>query len=247
MNATYLHPPSPVKISSLLHQRKAILTSYALRPCHHFHSLLRSYQMPRQQEIRNPLFHRILMPAAPAHKLALLYTRLQQHTMQIHRRLTRHLLFLLPLCSFCCVFSSLYKIARRRRRRRQVWKAELDCIVSTSFNCMLAMLFFFFEQCSVRWKRTSLLIVRRSSHIRRGRIFFRNGKLTSDSWISSSASRGCSGKEVDCVLHVLMAQVRKLRVRSFIVGGCEDWCGRRAVCGSVEVVRLVLGFELGAR
>jgi hypothetical protein len=38
-----------------------------------------SYQMPRQQEIRNPLFNRILMLTRPAHQLALLYTRLQQY------------------------------------------------------------------------------------------------------------------------------------------------------------------------
>lgn len=38
----------------------------------------------------------------------------------------------------------------------------------------------------------------------------------SASTISSSASRGCNGKDAGFVLHVLMAQVRKLRVRSFI-------------------------------
>lgn len=36
------------------------------------------------------------------------------------------------------------------------------------------------------------------------------------SCISSSASRGWRGKERGLVLQVLMAQVRKLRVRSFI-------------------------------
>lgn len=40
----------------------------------------------------------------------------------------------------------------------------------------------------------------------------------SASWISSSASRGCSGKDAGFVLQVFMAQVRKLRVRSFMVG-----------------------------
>lgn len=41
----------------------------------------------------------------------------------------------------------------------------------------------------------------------------------SDSMISSSASRGCRGKEAGEDLQALMAQVRKLRVRSFILGG----------------------------
>lgn len=50
-------------------------------------------------------------------------------------------------------------------------------------------------------------------------MFFRNGRLMSASWISSSASRGWSGKEEGFVLQVLMAQVRKLRVRSFMLAG----------------------------
>jgi hypothetical protein len=65
---------------------------------------------------------------------------------------------------------------------------------------------------------TSLAITRISSHISRGSMFFRNARFRSASWISSSASRGCSGKERGFVLQVLMAQVRKLRVRSFIFG-----------------------------
>ena len=44
-------------------------------------------QMPRQQEIRYPLLHRILVPAAPAHQLALLDARLEEHAVQIARRL----------------------------------------------------------------------------------------------------------------------------------------------------------------
>lgn len=50
-------------------------------------------------------------------------------------------------------------------------------------------------------------------------MFFRNGRLMSDSMISSSASRGCRGKEAGEDLQALMAQVRKLRVRSFILVG----------------------------
>lgn len=66
------------------------------------------------------------------------------------------------------------------------------------------------------YKRTSEVIVRISSHMRRGRMFLRKGRLISVSTISSSASRGWSGKEVGDVLQDFMAQVRKLRVRSFI-------------------------------
>ena len=40
--------------------------------------------------------------------------------------------------------------------------------------------------------------------------------MTSASTISSSASRGCKGKDAGFVLQALIAQVRKLRVKSFI-------------------------------
>jgi hypothetical protein len=74
--------------------------------------------------------------------------------------------------------------------------------------------------------RTSPQIVLNSGHIRRGSMFVRNGRLMSASRISSSASRGCSGKDATFVLHVLTEQVRKLRVRSFILGRrrCELSC-----------------------
>lgn len=62
-------------------------------------------------------------------------------------------------------------------------------------------------------------MTRISSHIRRGSMFLRKGRLRSDSWISSSASRGWRGKEAGCGLQDFMAQVRKLRVRSFILAG----------------------------
>jgi hypothetical protein len=38
-----------------------------------------SDQMPRQQKVRNPLLHRILVLTRPTHQFALLYTRLQQY------------------------------------------------------------------------------------------------------------------------------------------------------------------------
>ncbi|KAL6164371.1 hypothetical protein ACJQWK_10036 [Exserohilum turcicum] len=84
----------------------------------------------------------------------------------------------------------------------------------------LENLFFFSPWCIENEvqsnNHTSLQMPRNSSHKIRGKMFFRNARLTSVSTISSSASRGCSGKEAGFVLHVLMAQVRKLRVRSFI-------------------------------
>lgn len=63
---------------------------------------------------------------------------------------------------------------------------------------------------------TSLHITLNSFHRMRGRMFFRNARFTSASTISSSASRGCRGKDAGFVLQALMAQVRKLRVRSFM-------------------------------
>ena len=69
--------------------------------------------------------------------------------------------------------------------------------------------------------RTSPAITLRSSHASRGSMFFRNARLMSDSTTSSSASRGCRGKDARAVLQDFTAQVRKLRVSSFIFGvGC---------------------------
>jgi hypothetical protein len=92
---------------------------------------------------------------------------------------------------------------------------------------------------------TSDDIIRNSSHINLGRMFCKNTKLMSVSTISSSASRGCKGKEAGFVLQVFMAQVRKLRVRSFIFdgdGGLEFrggkgcvWREGRCVCACVCV------------
>ena len=65
--------------------------------------------------------------------------------------------------------------------------------------------------------RTSLHIPLNSSHMILGSMFLRKARLTSASTISSSASRGWRGKDAGLVLQVLMAHVRKLRVRSFIL------------------------------
>lgn len=57
-----------------------------------------SDQVSREQEIRNPLLHRIFVPAAPAHQRALLYARLQQYAVEVFRRLTR-----LLVCWLCAL------------------------------------------------------------------------------------------------------------------------------------------------
>jgi hypothetical protein len=68
-----------------------------------------------------------------------------------------------------------------------------------------------------RGRHTSEAIVRSSGHINRGRMFFKKARLRSVSMISSSASRGWRGKDAGEDLQAFMAQVRKLRVRSFIL------------------------------
>lgn len=85
--------------------------------------------------------------------------------------------------------------------------------------------------------RTSPQITLSSAHMRRGSMFVRNGRLISASRISSSASRGWSGKLLVSVLHVLTAQVRKLSVRSFIFGRR----GRGWLCDLVFELRFLGG------
>jgi hypothetical protein len=59
-------------------------------------------QMPRQQKIRNTLFNRIFMSTRPTHQFPLLYTRLEQHAMQILRCLARRLVRCFGcVCSRC--------------------------------------------------------------------------------------------------------------------------------------------------
>lgn len=53
-------------------------------------------------------------------------------------------------------------------------------------------------------------------HSRRGNTLTRNSGFNSISTRSSSASRGCRGNAAGSCLQALRAQVRKLRVRSFI-------------------------------
>lgn len=65
--------------------------------------------------------------------------------------------------------------------------------------------------------------MRISSHINRGKMFFRKATLMSVSTTSSSASRGWRGKADGVDLQDLMAQVRKLRVRSFIFAVSFVW------------------------
>jgi hypothetical protein len=71
------------------------------------------HQMRRQQEIRNPLLNRILMPTIPTHQLPLPYTRLQQYPMQIPRRLRRNLLPLFVLLPFFFYYPAFDEIRFR--------------------------------------------------------------------------------------------------------------------------------------
>jgi hypothetical protein len=200
------------------------LSSSSLDPRFPFHPCCRPAsllgpildQMPRQQEIRHPLHDLVLVPAVPAHQLPLLDCRLQQHPVQILGRLTWNLLcFFAPGAStfpFC--WHNEVCAGRRRRRQRgeaqlsQIWLAPLPFL---SFPIDMGTVGF--QGCVFTSSATPLS----SSHIRRGRMFLRNARLRSVSRISRSASRGWRGNAAGEVLHVLMAQVRKLRVRSFML------------------------------
>lgn len=168
------------------------------------------HQMPRQQKIRNPLLHRVLVPAAPAHQLALLYARLQQQLVQISRRLTRLLVrWLLALCYF--LDAAFDEVVWCGCCGWEVWEAELMGVSIGTWQSV---------GVGRDRGRTSLLMMRSSSHINRGRMFFKKGRLRLASTISSSESLGWRGKEEACVLQALIAQVRKLSVRSFMVACC---------------------------
>lgn len=66
---------------------------------------------------------------------------------------------------------------------------------------------------------TSLAVTRRLSQSTRGSTLRMNSGWKSNSCCSSSASWKCSGKEAAEVLHSLTAQVTKLAVMTFMVGG----------------------------
>jgi len=96
---------------------------------------------------------------------------------------------------------------------KKVFSRQL--IMFSRMYCFDLFSFLFFLGVK-EFKHTSRHIALNCSHISLGSIFFKKGRLTSASTISSSASRGCRGKDAGFVLQVLMAQVRKLRVKSFI-------------------------------
>lgn len=64
---------------------------------------------------------------------------------------------------------------------------------------------------------TSVQTVLNASHSSRGSIERKKREFGLVSTVSSSASRGCSGNASGSCLHVLRAQVRKLRVKIFMV------------------------------
>lgn len=60
------------------------------------------HQMARQQEICNPFFHCVLMPTASTHQFSFLDACLQEHTMQVLRRLRRLFVHLCARCRGLC-------------------------------------------------------------------------------------------------------------------------------------------------
>ena len=74
-----------------------------------------------------------------------------------------------------------------------------------------------------RRRQTSAEIVDSASQSSRGSKLARSFAFVGRSSETSSASLGCSGKEAEEDLQALTAQVRKLRVRTFIVAGARWW------------------------
>jgi hypothetical protein len=71
---------------SLAHSPQRLGASSASPTSLPFHAAI-SHQVRRQQEVRNPLLDRILVPAMPTHQLALGHGRLHEHVVQILERL----------------------------------------------------------------------------------------------------------------------------------------------------------------
>ena len=86
-------------------------------------------------------------------------------------------------------------------------------------------------------KPTSSHTLASACHSRRGMMLRRNRGLKSSSVCSSSASRMWRGKAAGRGLQVLMAQVRKLRVSSFIVVVAGWWGGWYSSEGETVVTR----------
>ena len=90
-----------------------------------------------------------------------------------------------------------------------------------------------------RGKQTSAAVITNAFQSILGSTFFRScgfGAMLSD---TNSQSLGCRGKEADVDLQALTAQVRKLRVRTFIFAGCVGGtCGRVVVARGVNMVPL---------
>src|SRR5262249_6055774 len=100
---------------------------------------------------------------------------------------------------------------------------------------------------------SSLHIVFSACHSRRGRMLCRNSGLKSISMISSSASLGWRGKAVGGGLQALRAEVREVRVRSFIslaFSRLVGWFGARggglcaSVCGGYLSSRLFWALQV---
>lgn len=73
---------------------------------------------------------------------------------------------------------------------------------------------------SSEWQLTSVAVVVSARQSMRGRMLMSSSGLTSMSSCTSSASLGCRGYESDDDLQALTAQVKKFKLRIFIVSSC---------------------------
>lgn len=156
--------------------------------------------MRRQQEVRNPLPHVVLVPAVPADELPLHHLSLHEERVQ----LLEHGLVAL-------------QVLRGWRLGGELWEAQL--FRTRWGQPQVRLVYGVLSQCleSKGEIVTSVDVVLSAAQSRRGRTLMRNCGLTSTSSCASSASLGCSGKDADEDLQVLTAQLRKFMLRTFIL------------------------------
>jgi len=160
--------------------------------------------MTRQEKVGYPLLDGVLVLAVPAHQLPLRHLRLDQQFVQI------------PQHSFVGT-----KLLRRRRLVRQVRKAQL--ILGESAFSQHPRNRFPQGTCTYIYEHahaslTSRAVIFSAAQSSRGSTFVSNSRFGAMlSSCTSSASLGCSGNEAVVDLHALTAQVRKLRLRIFIL------------------------------
>lgn len=155
--------------------------------------------MTRQQKIRNPLLNSILMSTIPTLQPPLRNPRLHQQRMQIPQNLRRLSIFILQFFRRGCLCW-------------EIRQSKLPTILFVSHTNSS----FETDEVSGRGDFTSAARLFIASQSNLGNIFVMNRGFRSISICSSSASFGWRGNAAGVDLQVLRAQVRKLRVRSFI-------------------------------